>query len=142
MASRPTRFDPDQMNTHLVGTPGRPVPDYDEAGPGAYNPAREEILIFNADVTLIRRRGGLYRFDPATGERELLRSVAATPLGTYQHPELLAIDPTGHFVFLARRSTARGPSTVSLAVFDLHRRRYQTQRQGPRLPGAQGHCRG
>lgn len=113
--------------THPVEPEGRPVPDHELTGTAIYHPGRREILAFTADVTLTRRRGGLYRIDQASGERELLHPVTATLAGSYERVEAMALDPAGRLLLLARRSSVRGASSVSFAVFDLDSRRYLFQ---------------
>jgi len=114
--------------THPPG-PGRKVPDHHVAGAAIYDPVGNAILYFKADVTLVRRKGGLYRFDLATGAVDLLRPVSASWLGTHDDVRALAIAPTRRWLFLARRNTVRGVSPVSLAVFDLDRKRYIFERR-------------
>lgn len=113
--------------THPVGIERRPVPDEQLTGTAVYHPKRREILLFAADVTLIRRQGGLYRIDLGTGTHELLRAVSAGLTGTYERAEAMALSADGRLLFLARRSTVRDSSPVSFAVFDLESRRYVFQ---------------
>lgn len=101
---------------------GRKVPDHHVTGAAIYDPVGNAILYFTADVTLVRRKGGLYRFDLATGAVDLLRPVSASWLGTHDNVEGMAI--ARRWLFLARRNTVRGVAPVSLAVFDLDRKRY------------------
>lgn len=110
--------------THPVGPELRPVPDHQLTGAAIYHSARGEILYFTAEVSLLRREGGLYRFDPKTGAQELLRPVAAGFLGTHENVEAMALAPGGRLLLLARRSTVRDASPVSFAVFDLELKRY------------------
>lgn len=110
--------------THPVGPESRPVPDHQLTGAAIYHPARGEILFFTAEVSLLRREGGLYRFDPRTGAQELLHPVAAGLLGTHENVEAMALAPGGRLLLLARRSTVRDASPVSFAVFDLELKRY------------------
>jgi hypothetical protein len=110
--------------THPVGPEKRPVPDHQLTGAAIYHAARGEILFFTAEVSLLRRAGGLYRFDPKTGAQELLRPVAAGSMGTHEDVEAMALAPGGRLLLLARRSTVRDASPVSFAVFDLELKRY------------------
>ncbi len=109
--------------THPPGAE-RMVPDHNVFGAAIYDPEGHAIFYFKADVTLVRRRGGLYRFDLATGAVDLLRPVSASWLGTYENVEGMAIDPAHRWLYLARRNTVRDATPVSLAVFDLDRNRY------------------
>lgn len=110
--------------THPVGPEQRPVPDHQATGAAIYHPSRGEVLFFSAEVSLLRRDGGLYRFDLKSGAQELLRPVSAGLLGTHENVEAMALAPGGNLLLLARRSTVRDASPVSVAAFDLDRRRY------------------
>lgn len=110
--------------THPVGPEGRPVPDHQFTGAALYHSTRGEIFHFTAEVTLVRREGGLFRFDPKSGTQELLHPVTASWMGTHDQVEAMAVAPGGRLLLLARRSTVRGASSVSFAVFDLDRKRY------------------
>lgn len=111
---------------HPVGTERRPVPDHDLAQAAIYLPglpARRAFLLFEADVTLVRREGGLFLLDPATGRKELLREVSTTLLGGYWRVEDMVPSEDGRLLFLAQKLAVRGPGGVSFAVFDLRERR-------------------
>lgn len=110
--------------THPVGPEGRPVPDHQATGAAIYHPTRGEIFFFTAEVSLVRREGGLFRFDPKTGTQELLRPVTAGWMGTHHQVEAMALAPGGRQLLLARRSTVRDASPVSFAAFDLDLKRY------------------
>ena len=118
--------------THRSGGPeSRPVPDHHFVSSALYHPKRNEFLVFDAEVTLVHREGGLYRIDARTGAKELLWGVAATLIGTYDRVEEIALSRNGNFVLLAQREAVRGPSSVSVAVLDLEAgRRVFEQRHG------------
>ena len=67
--------------------------------------------------------------DPESGARELLRAVSARMTGTYERVEMMALGTAGRLLFLARRSTVRDASPVSLAVFDLESKSYVFQQR-------------
>jgi hypothetical protein len=101
---------------HQVG--GRPVPDHNFATSALYLAATREWLAFEADVTLVRRSGGIHRISPS-GERRLWSPVTATLFGTYDRVEAMAPAPGGRLALLALRQETRGASSVAVAVLDL-----------------------
>ena len=107
--------------TQPVGAESRPVPTHRFQAAAVYDPRRRQVYVFDADVTLLRRAGGLQRFDPASGSLEMLQEVSGGWAGTYDRVEAMAVD--GRHLFLARQRSTRGASFVSLAVFDLEARR-------------------
>lgn len=109
--------------THPVGAERRPVPDHDLAQAVVYLPGRRAFLLFEADVTLTRREGGLYLLDPAAGRKDLLREVSTTLLGGHWRVEDMVPSEDGRLLFLAQKLAVRGPGGVSFAVFDLRERR-------------------
>jgi hypothetical protein len=109
--------------THPVGPDSRPVPDHQFQSAALYDPRRRHVLVFDADVTLVSRRGGLNQFDPATGSIELLNGVSGGWLGTYDRVEAMEMRPDGRYLFLAQQRSVRGPGFVSLAIFELEARR-------------------
>lgn len=96
---------------------GRPVPDHHFSTSALYLPATREWLAFEAEVTLVRRTGGIHRVDRAAGRR-LWSPVSATLLGTYDRVEAMAPGADGRFALLALRQETRGPSSVAVAVLD------------------------
>ncbi|MEO6195811.1 MAG: hypothetical protein ABIS20_22555 [Thermoanaerobaculia bacterium] len=108
---------------HPVPGAPRSAPDYDFASRALFVAADRTFLVFDAEVTLTRRTGGLYRLETATGRRELLLPVAATLLGGSWRIEDIAASPDPQRILLAQRKEARGPGGVSFAVFDLASRR-------------------
>lgn len=108
--------------THPVGPEGRPVPDLQFVGSALYDARRKAFYVFEAEVTLVRRAGGLYRVDPSTAGKELIHPVSATLLGGYDRIEEMALGAGGRYLLLAQKLAVRGPGSVSLAVFDLERR--------------------
>jgi hypothetical protein len=107
--------------THTAGAEARPVPDHALTGAALYLPARRAFLWYWADVTLLRREGGLHAID-GSGGRELLLPVSATITGAHWTVEAMALAPSGTQVLLAERFEARGPGEVRLRLFDLDRR--------------------
>jgi hypothetical protein len=79
--------------------------------------------VFDADVTLKRKRGGLYLVKPEGRRDELVLGVATTLLGGQWRVEDMALSQDGRFVFLAQRLDVRGPAGVSFEVFDLRAKR-------------------
>jgi hypothetical protein len=105
--------------TRAIEGEGRAVPVESVQGPAAYLPSSGAVLYFEADVTLVRRDGGLFRVDPRSGVRTLLLPVTADLLGRYDRVESIAPTDDGRFAVLGRRRSTRGPSSVSVAVLDL-----------------------
>lgn len=108
--------------THPVEAKGRPVPDHDFTQAAIYLPHRRAVLVFEADVTLLRRSGGIFLLDPKTGSSELLIPVKTTPLGGYWKTEAMALDLSGRYLLLAQRLAIRGPGGAAFAVLDLPKR--------------------
>jgi hypothetical protein len=108
---------------HPVPGEPRTAPDYDFASRALFVVANKTFLVFDADVTLTRRTGGLYRLEPATGRKELLLPVTATLLGGSWRIEDIAVGPDPQRILLAQRKEARGPGGVSFSIFDLASRR-------------------
>jgi hypothetical protein len=103
----------------VIAGEGRTVPAEGVQGAAAYVRSTGSILLFDADVTLLRRDGGLYRVDPGTGTRALVLPVTADLFGRYDRVEAIAVTPDGRSALLARRRSTRGPSAVSVAVVAL-----------------------
>jgi hypothetical protein len=53
--------------THPVGSEQRPVPDVSLTGSALFVPGGQLFLHFEADVTLLHRRGGLWLLEPRPG---------------------------------------------------------------------------
>lgn len=96
---------------------------YSRLGSALYDQDTSVFFLFDAEVSLLRREGGLYRLDPRTDEKTLLHQVATTPLGGYVEIEEMALTEETDYLLLARRLSIRGPGWVSFSVFDLKRRR-------------------
>ena len=105
--------------TRAIAGEDRAVPIETVQGPAAYLPTSGAVLLFEADVTLVRRDGGVFRVDPASGARVLLHPVTADLLGRYDRVESIAPTDDGRFAVLGRRRSTRGPSSVSVALLDL-----------------------
>jgi hypothetical protein len=105
--------------TRAIAGEGRTVPVWSIQGPAAYVPSSGAVLYFEADVTLLRREGGLFRVDPRSGARTLLLPVTADLLGRHDRVESIAPTGDGRFALLGRRRSTRGPSSVSFALLDL-----------------------
>lgn len=105
--------------TRAIEGEGRSVPLESVQGPAAYVPSSGAVLYFEADVTLVRREGGVFRVDPRTGERALLLPVTADLMGRYDRVESIAPTEDGRFAVLGRRRSTRGPSSVSVALLAL-----------------------
>jgi hypothetical protein len=102
-----------------VGPERRPVPDYDLAQSALYLPHRRAFVLFEADVTLVRRKGGLYLLHPAQGKKDLLLGVSTTPLGGYWRVEEMGLSADRRHLLLAQKLAVRGPGGVAFAVIDL-----------------------
>jgi hypothetical protein len=105
--------------THPVGAEPRLVPDHAVAGAAAWDPVGRRVYVFQADVTVVRRQGGLHRFDPETGRLALWRPVSASLTGTFDRVETMAASPDGRWLALGIRRAARGPADVALEVIAL-----------------------
>jgi len=105
--------------THASGPDGRPVPDHHFSTSALYLPSRREFLVFEADVTLLRREGGLYRIGANDGRKELWLPITTTLIGTYDRVESMALSSDGRFALLGLRQEVRGPASVAVAVLDL-----------------------
>lgn len=98
---------------------GRPVPDVNFTGSALYLAKTREVLLFEAEVTLLKREGGLYRIALDTGRKELWLPIEATLLGTYDRVEAMALSRDGRLALLGLRQRVRGATPVSVAVYDL-----------------------
>lgn len=107
---------------HPIRGEERAVPTYALQGRALYL-SEGAFLIFDAEVTLAKHRGGLYRLDPRSGRRDLLLPVTAPLLGGAWQVEDMALDPDRRHLYLAQRLARRGPGAVSFTVFDLAERR-------------------
>jgi hypothetical protein len=97
---------------------GRRIPDFAFFYSATYLPSRREMLVFHADVTLVRREGGVYRIQLETGRQELWLPVATTLLGSYDEVESMAV-LEDRFAIFGLRSTARDLNSVEVAVYDV-----------------------
>jgi len=87
-----------------------------------YLPMRDRFLGFQADVTLLRSRGGLYLYGSESGERELVLPVDDSLTGYYEIADL-AVLPGERWVLLGERFSTRGPGRARFEIFDLESRR-------------------
>jgi hypothetical protein len=110
--------------THIVGTgaEARPVPDYNFTYAALYDSTRKVFYVFEANVSLSKHDGGVYRLNPRTKEKDLLYGVVAMALGVYDHVEAMERSLNGKYLLLAHRQTARGPNSVSFLIFDIEQR--------------------
>lgn len=108
---------------HPVGPERRPVPDYALTQSAIYLPGERTFVLFDADVTMIRRTGGLYWLNPRQGKRDLLLAVSTTLLGGYWRVEDMALGEDGRSLFLAQKLAARGPGGILFTLFDLKGRK-------------------
>ncbi|HZF12162.1 MAG TPA: hypothetical protein VFE33_25525 [Thermoanaerobaculia bacterium] len=108
--------------THPVGSERRPVPDFSFTPVALYLEDQSKFLLFSADVTLVRRIGGLFLLDAKTGTREQVLPLSTTLLGGYWRIEDMALSDDHRYVFLAQKLAIRGGGGVSFALLDLAHR--------------------
>jgi len=99
--------------TRAVGEERRPVPERELHGSALYLPQREAFAHFDADVSLVRRSGGLKLLDVKTGREQLLHPVKTTLLGGSWRVEELALSEDQRFLLLAQRLDVRGKGGVA-----------------------------
>lgn len=105
--------------TRPIPSESRAVPLHTTWGAALYHPVRQTFYVFEANVTLTTRQGGLYELNPANGAKTLLHRVVTTILGSFDRVEEMALTPDRRHLALAQHSSARGPTNVSLAILDL-----------------------
>lgn len=109
--------------TRAIPSEARAVPQHTYWGAALYHPLGKRIYVFEAEVTLTTRQGGLYEINPANGSKILIHPVATTWLRGFDRIEAMAVTPDGRYLMLAQRLSFRGPTDVSLALLDLSTRR-------------------
>jgi hypothetical protein len=87
-----------------------------------YLPERNAYLQFDAEVTPLRSKGGLYLYHPHTGSRELVLAVDRSLMGYYKIEDMVAL-PGERWILLGERFTTRGPGNVRFQLFDLESER-------------------
>ena len=105
--------------TRPIPTESRTVPLHTSWGAALYHPVRQTFYLFEANVTLTTRQGGLYELNPANGAKTLLHRVVTTLLGGFDRVEEMALTPDRRHLALAQQLSARGPTNVSLLILDL-----------------------
>lgn len=90
-------------------------------------PQRDAFLEVDADVTLVRTRGGLY-LRSRDGERTLLLPVERKLIGYWTVEDLESVTGTS-LVLLGERFVIRGPGAVRFTVFDLSTRKIMFRRE-------------
>lgn len=107
---------------HLVEG-NRSTPNYQFNRRAVFVASEQKFIIFDADVTLVRRRGGLFRLDPKKGVKELVLPALTTPLGGLWGVQDMALDMGGRHLFLALRRDGRAGGGTALVLFDLAEKR-------------------
>ena len=105
--------------TRAIAADSRAVPLHTYTGAAFYHPVRNTLYVFEANVTLTARQGGLYEINPSKRTKTLVQRVVATLLGGFDRIEAIARTPDGRYLALAQRLEWRGPTDVSFAIFDL-----------------------
>jgi hypothetical protein len=105
--------------TRTIPSEVRAVPVHAYTGGAVFHAGRRVVYVFDADVTLTKRQGGLYEINPASNGKKLVHPVVTTKLSGFDRIEALAVTPDGRYLALAQRLSRRGPSDVSFAVLDL-----------------------
>jgi len=105
--------------TRAIPSESRTVPLHTYWGAALYHPARKTFYVFDANVTLTARQGGLYEINPSNGAKTLVHRVVTTLLGGYDRIEEMALTPDRRYLILAQRLSWRGPTDVSLALLNL-----------------------
>ena len=109
--------------SHPVPGEDRAVPNHSFQGAALFLASERIFLLFIASDSSDDRRGGLYRFDPVTGKKDLLLPMASNAFGGSWVVEDLKLDPDGRHLYIAQRLAVRGPGAVAFAVYDLTERR-------------------
>jgi hypothetical protein len=100
----------------------RPIPLHSVSRASAYIPERKGFISYTADVTLVKKTGGLYFIDEFSGKKELWLPVVITYRAAWNVLEMAPI-PGGRYLLLAHKLDLRGSNRVSMAVFDLDTRK-------------------
>lgn len=106
--------------TRAIAAESRAVPARTYWGAALYHQPRKMFYVFESDVKLLSRQGGLYEINAADGMKTLIHPVVTTLLGGYDAIEAMALLPDGRHLALAQRLSWRGPTDVSFAILDLH----------------------
>lgn len=109
--------------TRAIPSESRAVPLHAYTGAALYHPSRKTVYVFEANVTLTARQGGLFEINPSTGMKTLIHPVVSTPLKGFDRIEAMAVTPDGRYLALAQRLSYRGPTEVSLTILDLSNNR-------------------
>lgn len=105
----------------ITGKTIRPAATAQGSRHSCYLPDRNAFLEFDADVTLLHAKGGLY-LRTADGKRELVLPVDRGLTGYYV-VDAMAPVPGTPLVLLAEYFTTRGPGSARFEVFDLETKR-------------------
>ena len=112
--------------SHSVGHTRPPVPDYSYFYSAVYNPGQKGFYVFDADVSLGRHEGGLWRVKPDTGLKELIYPVQTTTiLGSYYEVAQIALLDDGQHLLLAEQEMYRGPTKVRFVVFNIGKQKIE-----------------
>lgn len=110
-------------STRSITPESREVPLYAYTGAALYHPARHTVFVYDADVTLTKKRGGLVEINPSTGATTLVHPVVTTLFRGFDRIEEMALMPGGRYLCLAQRLSWRGPTDVSFTILDLATKR-------------------
>jgi len=102
--------------TQNVDSGERVVPERSAEGPALWLPTSRRILHFAAEASFLKATGGLWAFDPSTGEERLVEPVRKVFSGAFWRIEDLAVSPDGRWLFLAKKLGQRGSGGVGLTV--------------------------
>ena len=105
--------------TRAIAADSRSVPLHTYTGAAFYHPVRKTFYVFEANVTLTARQGGLYESNSSNGMKTLVHRVVTTLFGGFDRIEAMALTPDGRYLALAQRLEWRGPTDVSFAILDL-----------------------
>lgn len=105
--------------TRAIPAESRAVPLYAYTGAALHHPGRRTVYVFEANVTLTTRQGGLYEINPSNGTKTLVHPVVTTLLRGFDLIEAMAVATDGRYLALAQRLSYRGPTDVSFAILDL-----------------------
>ncbi len=113
---------PPKLKTEKQSPPIRPIPFHSVSRASAYIPERKGFVSYTADVTLVKKTGGLYFIDESSGKKELWLPVVTTHRAAWNVLEMAPI-PGGRYLLLAHKLDLRGSNRVSVTVFDLDTRK-------------------
>lgn len=95
----------------------REVPRYSFVYSALFRPNQKDFLIFDPDGSYFSR-GGVYRFQPVSGDQEYLFPTERLKAG-YIHIDTMRLDLSGRYLLIGQHWAVRGPGWASFAVFDL-----------------------